>query len=101
MQGLHKAGAVDKATMRRFDAACLTPVEDLKPEDIKSIREQAHMSQAIFALTLNVGTSLVSQVGGARREAAERTIPQAPLACESKGCRGDFVTSHACVALWR
>ena len=61
MQGLHKAGAVDKATMRRFDAACLTPVEDLKPEDIKSIREQAHMSQAIFALTLNVGTSLVSQ----------------------------------------
>src|SRR5215203_5330236 len=55
MKGLHKVGAVDKATIRRFDAACLTP------EDIKGIRQQAEMSQAIFALALNVGTSLISQ----------------------------------------
>ena len=61
MKGLHKVGAVDKATMRRFNAACLTPVEDLTPEDIKGIRQQAEMSQAIFALALNVGTSLISQ----------------------------------------
>lgn len=25
--GLHKAGLMDKATMREFDALCLTPVE--------------------------------------------------------------------------
>ena len=29
--GLHKAGAIDKATMREFDAICLTPVEPLTP----------------------------------------------------------------------
>jgi putative transcriptional regulator len=58
---LHAVGAIDKATMRRFDVACLTPVEQLKPQAIKRIREQAHMSQAIFALALNVTTSLVSQ----------------------------------------
>ena len=59
---LHELGAIDKATMRRFDISCLTPVaEDLKPESIKQIRESAHMSQAIFALVLNVTKSLVSQ----------------------------------------
>ncbi|MEW6454037.1 MAG: DNA-binding transcriptional regulator [Pseudomonadota bacterium] len=58
---LHKVGAIDKATMRGFDVACLTPVDKLKPLAIKRIREHARMSQAIFALTLNVTTSLVSQ----------------------------------------
>lgn len=47
--------------MRRFDVACLTPVEDLRPERIKNIREKAHMSQALFARALNVTTSLVSK----------------------------------------
>jgi putative transcriptional regulator len=58
---LHTVGAIDKATMRQFDVACLTPVEHLKPRAIKRIREDARMSQAIFALALNVTTSLVSQ----------------------------------------
>jgi putative transcriptional regulator len=61
MRGLEKVGAVHKATLRRFDVACLTAVAPLAPEDIKEIREQAQMSQAIFALALNVTTSLVSQ----------------------------------------
>jgi putative transcriptional regulator len=47
--------------MRRFDVACLTPVEGLQPEKIKRIRENAHMSQALFARALNVTTSLVSK----------------------------------------
>jgi putative transcriptional regulator len=47
--------------MRRFDVACLTPVEELRPETIKRIRESAHMSQALFARALNVTTSLVSK----------------------------------------
>jgi putative transcriptional regulator len=29
--GLHKAGLVDQATMRSFDALCLTMVEPLSP----------------------------------------------------------------------
>lgn len=58
---LHAIGAFDKATMRRFDKACLTDVEELDPEAIKRIRAGARMSQTIFALTLNVTPSLVSQ----------------------------------------
>jgi len=58
---LHAVGGVDKATMRQFDLACLTPVKSLRPQAIKRIRESARMSQAIFALALNVTTSLVSQ----------------------------------------
>jgi putative transcriptional regulator len=60
-QDLHAVGALDKATMRDFDLACLTPVEPLGPEDIKHIREKSRMSQATFALALNVNRMLVSK----------------------------------------
>lgn len=60
-QDLHAIGAIDKATMREFDRACLTEIEDLDPQAIRRIRARAKMSQAIFALALNVTTSLVSQ----------------------------------------
>jgi len=39
MQALHDVGAIDKKTMRRFDNACLTPIQPLKPKQIKAIRE--------------------------------------------------------------
>ena len=42
--GLHKAGLVDKATMREFDALCLTPVEPLTPEQIRALREREQVS---------------------------------------------------------
>jgi putative transcriptional regulator len=58
---LHSVGALDKTTMRQFDVECLTPVKDLEPEEIKNIREGAHMSQATFALALNVHKYLVSK----------------------------------------
>jgi hypothetical protein len=34
MEALHKVGAVSKQTMRRFDDACLTPVQPLSPKQI-------------------------------------------------------------------
>ncbi len=61
MQDLHEVGAIDKVTMRDFDLGCLTPVEPLAPEAIKRIREKARMSQATFALALNVTTIVVSR----------------------------------------
>ncbi len=61
VKGLHDIGLVDKATMRRFDVSCLTTVEDLRPEDIAAIREQAGVSQGVFACYLNVPAALVSQ----------------------------------------
>lgn len=60
-EDLHAVGAIDKATLRRFDLACLTPVAELAPEAIRAIRDKARMSQATFALALNVTPSLVSQ----------------------------------------
>lgn len=61
MEALHDVGAIDKQTMRRFDAACLTPVKPLTSKQIRAIREREHVSQAVFANYLNVTSSLVSK----------------------------------------
>jgi putative transcriptional regulator len=58
---LHDAGMVDKRTLRRCDALCLTAVEPLSPEALRAIRERERVSQAVFARYLDVGTGLVSQ----------------------------------------
>jgi len=60
MQALHEVGAIDKQTMRVFDAACLTPVHILTAEKIKQIRLREHVSQPVFARYLNVSKDLVS-----------------------------------------
>jgi putative transcriptional regulator len=60
-QALHRVGAIDKATMRDFDATCLTLVEQLSAKEIQKMREAAGVSQAIFARYLNVKTKLVSE----------------------------------------
>jgi putative transcriptional regulator len=59
--GLHRIGLVDRKTMRRFDASCLTTVEDLTPRQIQALREREDVSQAVFASFLNVRPGLVSQ----------------------------------------
>jgi putative transcriptional regulator len=60
MEALHDVGAIDKQTMREFDAACLTPVRTLVPEEIRAIREREHLSQPVFARYLNVSKNLIS-----------------------------------------
>jgi putative transcriptional regulator len=61
MEALQKVGAVDKQTMRRFDDACLTPVQPLSPKQIKALRERERVSQTVFANYLNVTPNLVSK----------------------------------------
>lgn len=61
MVALHKVGAIDKQTMRRFDVTCLTPVQPLSPKQIKLLREREHVSQTVFANYLNVTPNLVSK----------------------------------------
>jgi putative transcriptional regulator len=58
---LHKAGVINKATMREFDALCLTPVEPLTPDQIRALREREHVSQPVFAHYLNVRKDAVSK----------------------------------------
>ena len=59
--GLAEAGVTSKRTMRAFDDMCLTPVEEMAPEEIRALRLREYASQAVFARHLNVTTSLVSQ----------------------------------------
>jgi putative transcriptional regulator len=59
--GLHRAGVLDKATMREFDAVCLTPVAPMAPAEIKALREREQVSQPVFAQYLNVRRDAVSK----------------------------------------
>lgn len=60
MAALESIGAISKITMREFDEACLQPVQELKPEEIRALREREHLSQAVFASYLNISKNLVS-----------------------------------------
>ena len=51
--GLHRIGLIDKATMREFDASCLTIVEPLSAKQIAAIRKRTGVSQGVFAHYLN------------------------------------------------
>lgn len=50
---LRKAGAINKATMRRFDESCLAVPPAFTPEQIKRLRKSINVSQPVFALYLN------------------------------------------------
>jgi putative transcriptional regulator len=58
---LHEAGVMDLVTLRKFDRLCLPPVTPLKPGEIKHIRENARVSQAVFAALLNTSVSTVQK----------------------------------------
>ena len=60
-KGLHEAGVMDQLTLREFDQLCLPPVEPLQPEQIKHIRENSRVSQAVFARLLNTSLSTVQK----------------------------------------
>ncbi len=60
-KGLHKAGVLDRVTLREFDRLCLPPIEPLGPEQIKQIREATRVSQAVFAAILNTSVSTVQK----------------------------------------
>ena len=60
-QGLHRAGTIDKATMREFDESCLASLPEIPPKEIKRIREGAHVSQPVFARYLNTSESTVQK----------------------------------------
>lgn len=59
--GLHRAGAITKTTLREYDALCLDSIPEFNAEDIKRIREHAHVSQPVFARYLNTSESTVQK----------------------------------------
>ncbi|MHB1701621.1 MAG: helix-turn-helix domain-containing protein [Acidobacteriaceae bacterium] len=60
VSGMYRAGTVDKATMRSFDASCLVP-DPIEPHQIKELRERHHVSQPVFARYLNTSESTVEK----------------------------------------
>jgi putative transcriptional regulator len=58
---LHRSGAIDKKTMREFDALALPQVRDLSAKQIRALRTRTGMSQAVFAAFLNTSVSTVQK----------------------------------------
>lgn len=66
--GLIDQAAHDKITMRHLGPHARARVEPVTPEEVKTIRKRANMSQAVFAHYLNVTVGYVSQLErGAKR----------------------------------
>lgn len=60
-RGLVRIGALDKQTMREFDALTLPPVRELSARQIRAIRVRTQVSQAVFAAMLNTSVSTVQK----------------------------------------
>ncbi len=66
-EDMREAGIMDESTYSKITMRHLGRKQDLntqpmKGEDVRIIREQAHMSQAVFAHCLNVTPGYVSQL---------------------------------------
>jgi putative transcriptional regulator len=57
---LIKVGAIDKATMRSFDASCLTTPPPLK-QQIKKLRQRLRVSRPVFARYLSTSESTIEK----------------------------------------
>lgn len=52
-RGLRRGGVITKTTVLEYDGVYLDSVFEFNVRDIKRIREQAHVSQPVFARYLN------------------------------------------------
>jgi len=66
--GILDAAAHDKITLRHLGDAADVTAKPISAKEIRSLREQAHLSQAVFARYLNLTTDYVSKLErGAKR----------------------------------
>jgi putative transcriptional regulator len=66
--GLMSKAAHEKITMRHFDEERASTAVMLSGDEIRALREKAHLSQAVFAHYLNLTVGYVSQLErGAKR----------------------------------
>jgi putative transcriptional regulator len=64
---MHRSGAISaaahsKITMRHLGDVAAPAVEPMSGEEIRRVREQAHLSQAVFARYLKLTVGYVSQL---------------------------------------
>ena len=81
---LRDAGAMDMLTLRKFDKMCLTSVSPMKPEEIRALRKREHVSQAVFAIHLNVSKGVVSQWERGEKQPAGASIKLLALVQEKR-----------------
>ena len=73
-QGMHEAGIMEtatfeKITLRQLGPAAPPTAAPLTGEQIRSVRESAHLSQAALARYLNLTTGYVSQLERGTKQA--------------------------------
>jgi len=56
---LHRLGFIDKRKMQKYDLLCLEPVPQYQSEQIRALRENLNLSQAVLAAVLNTSLSTV------------------------------------------
>jgi putative transcriptional regulator len=66
-EGMYRCGLMDKAKYEKITLRLLGPnapstAEPISAEEIRSLREKANLSQAVFARYLNLTTGYVSQL---------------------------------------
>jgi putative transcriptional regulator len=66
-EGMHRIGVMDdatyhKITIRHLGQKPLTVAEPISGEEIRTLRERANLSQAVFARYLNLTVGYVSQL---------------------------------------
>ena len=77
---LHRAGLMDaaaheKITLRHLGRKAEAVAAPITGEEIRALREQAHLSQAVFARYLNLTVGYVSQLErGAKRPAGPALV---------------------------
>lgn len=58
---LHRVGAINKATMKDYDALAFAEIPAIKPTQIKQLREKNRVSQPVFARYLNTSESTIEK----------------------------------------
>ena len=58
-QDLHKAGIMNKVTLRQIEALCIPEIKKYTPAQIKGIREKTNTSRTVFAKLLHVQPTTV------------------------------------------
>lgn len=58
---LNRVGAMDDITLREIEALAIKPNPEFTPADIKRIRSQSHVSQAVFAKVLGIKTATIQK----------------------------------------
>ena len=60
-EDLHEIGLMGTKTMREFDVLCLPPIKQYSARQIRRLRQQVKISQAVFAAYLNTSPSTVQK----------------------------------------